>query len=46
MAPSFDDESFRAARDLVLQGTEQPAGYTEPLLHAHRLALKAQKESS
>jgi malate synthase len=32
---------FQAARALVLEGTEQPSGYTEPLLHRHRLALKA-----
>jgi malate synthase len=33
--------AFRAARALVLEGAAQPSGYTEPLLHAHRLALKA-----
>ena len=32
--------AFRAARALVLEGAEQPSGYTEPLLHSHRLALK------
>jgi hypothetical protein len=25
----------------VLQGTKQPSGYTEPILHAGRLQLKA-----
>ncbi|GAB2480440.1 malate synthase G [Jatrophihabitans fulvus] len=44
MAPGFDGEAFLAARDLVVQGTTQPAGYTEPLLHAHRLRRKAQQE--
>ena len=33
--------AFRAARALVFEGETQPSGYTEPLLHAHRLALKA-----
>jgi malate synthase len=42
MAPDFDRSiAFRAARALVLEGAAQPSGYTEPLLHAHRLALKA-----
>jgi malate synthase len=34
--------AFQAARALVLQGAEQPSGYTEPLLHRHRLALKGE----
>jgi malate synthase len=42
MAPDFErSTAFHAARALVFEGTEQPSGYTEPLLHAHRLALKA-----
>ena len=32
--------AFRAARDLVLRGATQPNGYTEPILHAARLARK------
>ncbi len=46
MAPSFDGEAFRAARDLVVEGLDQPAGYTEPLLHAHRQAQKSQTQES
>ena len=40
MAPNYDGHAFRAASALVLSGVEQPSGYTEPLLHAHRLELK------
>ena len=41
MAPGFDGEAFAAARALAFQGLDQPSGYTEPLLHAHRAARKA-----
>jgi malate synthase len=33
--------AFQAARALIFEGETQPSGYTEPLLHAHRLTLKA-----
>ena len=33
--------AFQAARALVFEGTQQPSGYTEPLLHAFRARVKA-----
>jgi malate synthase len=35
-----DGIAFQAASALIFEGERQPSGYTEPLLHAHRLRLK------
>ncbi len=42
MAGHFDTSAaYKAAQDLVFKGIAQPSGYTEPLLHAWRLKVKA-----
>ncbi|MDB5871139.1 MAG: malate synthase, partial [Ramlibacter sp.] len=42
MAGNFEKSAaYKAASDLVFKGLEQPSGYTEPLLHAWRLKVKA-----
>ena len=41
MASHPEGAAFQAASDLVFKGLVQPSGYTEPLLHAWRLKVKA-----
>jgi len=42
MADDFEGSvAYQAALELVVEGTKQPSGYTEPVLHRRRLELKA-----
>ena len=44
MADNYDESvAFQAALELVIEGTKQPSGYTEPVLHRRRLELKAKQ---
>jgi malate synthase len=46
MSGNFGSIAFQAALDLALKGADQPSGYTEPLLHAAREAVKAKGEAT
>lgn len=46
MAPEYSGLAFKTALELVLQGRQQPNGYTEPLLHSYRRKLKKQQTNN
>ena len=42
MSDNFNNSiAFDTACELIFKGTEQPSGYTEPLLHQNRLKIKS-----
>ena len=42
MSDNFESSvAFKTACELIFEGTKQPSGYTEPLLHKNRLSIKA-----
>jgi malate synthase len=46
MSDNFSNSiAFKAAAALIFEGTKQPNGYTEPLLHQYRLEKKRQDHS-
>jgi malate synthase len=46
MSDNFSNSiAFKAAAALIFEGTKQPNGYTEPLLHKYRLEKKRQNNS-
>ena len=44
MADNDNSIAFKAAKDLVFEGVNQPSGYTEPILHRRRLEFKLQND--
>ena len=42
MSDNFNNSiAFNTACELIFKGTEQPSGYTEPLLHQNRIKIKS-----
>ena len=45
MSPSYNTIAFKAAKDLIFDGINQPSGYTEPILHKRRLEFKSKNKN-
>ena len=43
MSNNKDSIAFEAAKELIIDGINQPSGYTEPILHRRRLEFKSKK---
>lgn len=47
LAPNFDNNiAFQAAVEIIFSGALQPNGYTEPVLHRHRLEFKEKSKAN
>ena len=45
MSSNYNSIAFQAAKDLIFEGSKQPSGYTEPILHKRRLEFKLKNKS-
>ncbi len=45
MSSNYNSIAFQAAKDLIFEGSKQPSGYTELILHKRRLEFKLKNKS-